>query len=109
MQFRAFIQKCFAGDASSSTVDRIMVAYPADPDFVSRDVNPVSAFARLNVLDRAHLLKPLPLSARTCMYPLTGFFLACTHFLVGPVQAYRSLSGRLYRWFRKEDNARGRL
>lgn len=43
------------------------------------------------------------------MYPLTGFFLACTHFLVGPVQAYRSLSGRLYRWFRKEDNARGRL
>lgn len=34
-QFRAFIEKYFVGGVNSSTVDRIMAAYPADPDFGS--------------------------------------------------------------------------
>lgn len=34
-QFRNFIQKYFVGGVNSSTVDRILAAYPADPDFGS--------------------------------------------------------------------------
>lgn len=34
-QFRTFIEKYYVGAANSSTVDRIMAAYPADRDFVS--------------------------------------------------------------------------
>ena len=35
-KFRNFIEKYYVGSVNSSTVDRIMAAYPADPDFVSR-------------------------------------------------------------------------
>ena len=37
-QFRSFIEKYYVGSADSSTVDRIMAAYPVDPDFVSQYV-----------------------------------------------------------------------
>jgi len=39
-QFRSFIEKYYVGSANSSTVDRIMTAYPVDPDFVSQYVHP---------------------------------------------------------------------
>lgn len=41
-QFRSFIQKYFVGGSNSSTVDRIVAAYPIDNDFVSWDPPPLS-------------------------------------------------------------------
>ena len=43
-QFRAFLRKYFVAGANSSTVDNIMAAYPADPDFVCRTVHSFSPF-----------------------------------------------------------------
>lgn len=41
-QFRSLIENHYVGSANSSTVDRIMAAYPVDPDFVSQYVHPSS-------------------------------------------------------------------
>jgi len=68
-QFRAFIEKYYVGSANSSTVDRILAAYPVDPDFVSRSIHPFSPQFAQHVL--------LGLAFRNIRYPVPG--IVCIH------------------------------
>ena len=39
-QFRSSIEKYYVGSVNSSTINRIMAAYPVDPDFVNQNIRP---------------------------------------------------------------------
>ena len=107
-QFRSFIGKYYVGSANSSTVDRIMAAYPADQDLVHRHVHPSTPpFSTCSCRARPSI--PPLYNARACM--CSRSYILLNEYSLSrqpPVQASLCIPGGFGCWFREEDDARSR-